>query len=373
MTEIIQLHIDAILTTERCRYCLMCRHVCPITHVTRNEVTSPHGWGLLIASVRRGLTTWNEETVGILYHCADCGLCRAHCVTDQPLPLAINASRAEVVNRQLAPAQVYALRDKFQQWANPYVELAPQPATGLGEAALIVGAFAHHWQRGTVEAAQKLLAASGVEVVPIAMGRESPYLANSLGLLDEARQLGQATLDEIAAAGAKRVFVLSPGDVYSFQTILPALGLAWPQGIELIEVTTHLANQLEAGKLKFKEAALQDYAFFDPDQTVRVPGRWRAPRQLLAALSQAPAIELFWSQDRAAPSGANSALYFTLPHMSALLAQTRLAEAAERGVQTLITDDPRVLYHLHRQAEKSYPRIEVRGLFELLVTQLNGD
>ena len=74
-------------TIENCRYCLMCRHICPVGHVTAKETFTPHGWGLLIASVERGLLSWNEDTVSALYNCSDCGTCRAHCVTDQPLPL----------------------------------------------------------------------------------------------------------------------------------------------------------------------------------------------------------------------------------------------------------------------------------------------
>ena len=86
---------NIIDTTEGCRYCLMCRHVCPVTRVTFNEATSPHGWALTIASVRRGQLRWDVATTDLLYRCADCGLCQSFCVTDQPLPYAIVAARAE--------------------------------------------------------------------------------------------------------------------------------------------------------------------------------------------------------------------------------------------------------------------------------------
>lgn len=366
----IPLHIDPIVTTDRCRYCLMCRHVCPITHVTRNEATSPHGWALLIASVRRGLTTWNRETVSILYQCADCGLCRAHCVTDQPLPLAINASRAEVVEQGLAPASVYALRDKLRRWSNPYVEVAPEKVIERGEAALVVGAMGQHFQRKTVEAAIKLLAAAGVNVVPIAVGRETPYLAHSLGLVEEARQLAQDTLTEMAAVGARRVFVLSPGDIYTCATLFAeSLGLAWPKDVELGEVTAFLAQKVQAKQLSFKPANLSNYAFFDPDHTVRVPGRWEAPRRLLAAITPTPPIELFWRKERAIPSGTGG-LYFTQPALAALLAQNRLAEAEARGIKTLVTDDPYTLFHLQQHATNG--NVAVKSLFELLAEQV-GD
>ena len=154
-------------TTELCRYCLMCRHTCPVTYVTSNEATSPHGWGLLVSSVERGVIDWNEDTIDVLYQCADCGSCQAHCVTDQPLPLAINASRADVVRQQKAPAVVYDVQKKLQQWSNPYVEIPPAKVSERGEAALIVGTVGQHFQTVTIEAVIMLLAAAGVEVVPL--------------------------------------------------------------------------------------------------------------------------------------------------------------------------------------------------------------
>jgi Fe-S oxidoreductase len=353
-------------TSELCRYCLMCRHVCPVTAVTRSEATSPHGWGLLIASVKRGLTTWNEDTVDVLYRCADCGLCQAHCATDQPLPLAINAGRAEVVAQQAAPALIYELQQRLQRWENLYQATAPTPVTGQGPDALLVGAVGQHRQAETAAAAGQLLAGVGVTAVPLAIGRESPYLANTLGLPEEARRLARHTLAEIAQVGARRLFVLSPGEFYAYQTVLPYLGLRWPAGVELVEVTAFLAEQLAAGRLALRSARLSDYTYFDPDQSVRRPGRWAAPRRLLAGLSDTPPTELFWRKERAAPCGASGGLLFTQPALAGQLAQARLAEAEARGINTIITDDPLALHHLRSQVDGSGKAIAIQGLFELL-------
>ena len=119
---------NVIDTTEGCRYCLMCRHVCPVTRVTYNEATSPHGWALEIASVRRGLLDWNAETTDRLYQCADCGLCQSFCVTDQPLPDAIVAARAEVVAAGRAPVSVAEVDTALRTWGNTYGIVAPSPA-----------------------------------------------------------------------------------------------------------------------------------------------------------------------------------------------------------------------------------------------------
>ncbi len=58
--------MEPLPTTENCRYCLMCRHVCPVGHVTRLETLTPHGWGLTIESVKRNLLEWNDETIDLL-------------------------------------------------------------------------------------------------------------------------------------------------------------------------------------------------------------------------------------------------------------------------------------------------------------------
>ena len=55
----------------------MCRHVAPVGHVTHEEAVTPHGIALTVASQRRGLIDWNEDTVGIVYAEPDGGNCRA--------------------------------------------------------------------------------------------------------------------------------------------------------------------------------------------------------------------------------------------------------------------------------------------------------
>ena len=198
---------------ENCRYCLMCRHVCPVGHITHMETLTPHGWGLTIASVERGLLTWTPETVEVLYSCADCGTCRAHCVTDQALPDAIAATRDEVAAKNLAPAAVYEVHKALQEWSNPYEKHAPEAVNGKAEIALFVGDDAKYLQPSVLESALKLLEAVGVKPVLIGVGRNNGYLASSLGFFETAKKLVQATLDELKASGAKHLLVLTPGDL----------------------------------------------------------------------------------------------------------------------------------------------------------------
>ena len=199
-------------TADNCRYCLMCRHLASVELVTHKETYSPHGWGILIASERRGLLEWNEDSVHALYAAVDNGNSRAHCVTDQPFPEIIAAVRAQLVEKKLAPDVVYQLEDAFKKFENPFAEKSPQASEGKGEVALFVGDEAQYLWPDALDSALKLLAALDVDPVLVGVGRNNGYLASSLGLLETAKELARATLEELNATGAKRMLVLSPGD-----------------------------------------------------------------------------------------------------------------------------------------------------------------
>lgn len=362
---------NPIDTTENCRYCLMCRHVCPVGHVTRLETLTPHGWGLTIQSVKRGLLAWNEDTVTALYSCADCGTCRAHCVTDQPLPTAIAAARAEVVAAEGAPEAVRRVGEMLSEWSNPYQEQSPAAAEGTGEVALFVGDEAAYLWPDALPAARRLIEGAGVGLVEIGRGRANGYLASSLGFPELARQLAEATLAELEASGARQMLVLSPGDYYAFHQMMDdRLGLTWPQEVELLELTVYLAQRLEAGELAFHQAGEDSlervdlaYAYVDPTHTVRVPERVEAPRALLGAVMPAPGRELFWRRERAHPSG-DGALGFTTPHIADHLTYARLDDVAKSGARRAITEAPGSLSRLNRHARRF--GLEIQGLYELL-------
>ncbi len=347
----------------------MFRHVCPVGNITRLETLTPHGWAQLIALERRGLSTWNGDTVDALYSCADCGSCRAHSVYDQALPEAIAATRAVVVERKLAPPVVYELADQFRQWGNPYERQAPEPVLERGEAALFVGDEALYLRPRELEAAQILLRAVGVEPVLIGKGRSSGYLPSSLGLPGLAGDLARANLEELSSTGVRRLFVLSPGDFFALgQMYDERLGVNLPDGVELVEVIPFLAEQVTEGRLKLKKAKDDtSYAYVDPTHSVRVASRYPAPRALLGAVLSTPIRELFWRNGRAYPCG-NLALEFTQPKIADGLTRARLEDAANAGAQVVVTEDPGSLAHLERHAAAW--SLRVQGLYELLAGRL---
>jgi Fe-S oxidoreductase len=367
---------NAITTLENCRFCLMCRHVAPVGLVTHQEALTPHGMALLVTSQPRGLATWNAETVGIVFSEVDGGNSRAHCATDQPFEEAMAAVRAELVVQGLAPTAVTQLHTHLQQWQNPYQPQHPQPATGVGPVALFAGDEAAYLWPETLPAVLKLLSAVGMEVVVVGYGRNNGLFAHAAGFPDLAAQLWQTTLDELEAAGAKQLLLLSAGDFYAFNGrrggfSRPVSASANAAPPDFIEVTDLLAERLAAGEIAFRQTEDETrWVYVDPTHAVRVPDRHESVRGLLTAVMPTPPRELFWRTERAQPVG-STYIQFSNPALAERLTRTRLQDAQASGAKLLICEDPATLYHLNRYAGEY--GLRVQGLYELLAERVSGE
>lgn len=346
----------------------MCRHMCPVGHVSHLESLTPHGWGQIVASEKRGLLTWNATTVNVMYSCADCGACQSHCVTDQPLPDAIAAVRANLVRDGLAPQVVNELKEHLQQWGNPYEDKKPNASGGTGEFALFVGDAAQYVWDSAVPAVLTLLSAIGIEPVLIGRGRNSGYLASSLGLDEVAVSLANENLDELKNTGATQLLVMNPGDYYTLNAMYPErLGVSLPEQVSLIDVVTLLDEKHAAGDLGFNRIEMGlPYAYVDPTHAVRTLDRLEAPRRLLNAVLPTPVIELFWRKERAHPAG-DGVLQFVQPVLSRQLAEARNEDAMQAGAQGMITEDSATLYQLNQLSPSGLP---VKGMYELLADRI---
>lgn len=352
-------------TLENCRFCLMCRHVAPVGLVTDLETLTPHGIALIATSQQRGLIEWDEETVGIIYSEPDGGNCRAHCVFDQPHPEAVAAVRINLVEQNLAPEEVYETGKALEKWGTPFAQETAGPATGQGEVALFVGDEAKHLWPEALPAVLKLLDRLGVDPVLIGNGRNNGLLATSLGFPQTAANLVQTTLAELQESGAKKLLVLSPGDYFTFnQAAEERLDIEFPTDVELVELVSLLAEELDAGSLQFKKSDHRStFAYVDPTHAVRHPARHEAGRQLTAVVMQGDPCELFFSREHAHPVGSTH-LQFSNPELADKLTAARLEDAQKSGAEILICEDPGTLYQLSKHADSR--GFTVLGLYELL-------
>jgi Fe-S oxidoreductase len=350
-------------TSENCRFCWMCRHVCPVAHVTSRETLTPHAWALTIESVRRGQLAWNDETAAVMYACADCGLCRSHCVTDQPLPDAIVSARAAIVREGRAPASVLSLARQLENAA-----AVTQLRVPAGERALFAGGLGTA-AAAEVTAAAELLAIAGIPAPVAGDGCATGLVESSLGLVDLARRIARDLVDAVEASGVTELLVLRPADKWTFEYVYPTrLGVAWPATVRVTETTMALAEAYAGGRLSLRRRDDPPPAYHDPCHGPRLSRDATGPRRLLAAIyGDRPAPELFWRAGRAHPCGAIGGLDLTHPDLARQLTLARIHDAQSAGAAAHVTDDPACLAELQRHARDG---MVAAGLYSLLRGQL---
>ena len=54
---------EAVRQAEKCRFCFMCRHLCPVQLQTGRELNTPRAKGLLLSMVKKGTAEFDRATV----------------------------------------------------------------------------------------------------------------------------------------------------------------------------------------------------------------------------------------------------------------------------------------------------------------------
>ncbi len=157
-----------------CRFCWMCRHVCPVGHVTARETFTPHAWAMLIDAVdaRRGAVERRDRRRAVCLRRLrdvpdalqdrsasarrDCGGSRRH-----------RARGCGAVDRRGTRCQAAAMGESRMR--RPHRSRARPGDYGT----LRRGMRRCIGSRGTVDAARALLAAAGATAAPIGVGRST--------------------------------------------------------------------------------------------------------------------------------------------------------------------------------------------------------
>ena len=66
---------NALHHAEKCRFCWMCRHLCPVQHQTGKELNTPRAKGLLLSMVNKKAQEFDKDMGQAMYECLLCDAC----------------------------------------------------------------------------------------------------------------------------------------------------------------------------------------------------------------------------------------------------------------------------------------------------------
>ncbi len=104
---------------DSCRFCWMCRHICPIGNATGQERNTARARALCASLVVRGAQT-ADDIKDNLYECTLCGACTNNCMTGWDPKVFVREMRRELALEGKTPDYIMKLAENYFTTGNVY-------------------------------------------------------------------------------------------------------------------------------------------------------------------------------------------------------------------------------------------------------------
>ena len=331
----------AYKNADACRFCWMCRHLCPISLKTGKEINSARARGLLVSLVKRG-QEYDKTMAANMWECCLCGACTNDCATGYEPRTYIREGRSIAIAEGLAPKNVMDVVEKFLEFGNMYGKADLQAgldlsgATEGAEVLLYIGEVASVEAPEIAAAAMSLLKKAGIAYNVLKNEPTSgAYMGDMIGFVEEVKQQGVALAKAIDASSAKTVVVLDPMDARIMKHEYKDWNCA-PKA-EVLTATTYFAQLVAEGKLAVT-AGEGVCSIHDAGALSRDLDEDQPVRDLTAALGL-KVEELLRCKDLAKATGGALLKQYD-PFISAQIVEGRWEDLLRSDVRMLVTEAP---------------------------------
>jgi Fe-S oxidoreductase len=245
-------------TIDACRFCWMCRHICPIGNVTGEERNNARARALSLSMVERG-TPLSVDSMENVYECALCGACTHDCATGFDPVQFTKAVRLEGMQDGVTPKAVVALIEKIETFGNPYgterdITLI-DTINGLpnsSDTLLFLGTDTRYKSAKSGLGAIKLMQKAKVDFTVLSDEPDSGYHLDTLiGKAEETRQKMLNCANVLNQF--KEIIVYDPADAKVFLREYKEWGIALPT---ITTFTYYIETLLKNGNFHLKKSEL---------------------------------------------------------------------------------------------------------------------
>ena len=325
---------------DSCRFCWMCRHICPIGNATGQERNNARARALALSLVERGAEPLSGAADNI-YECALCGACTKECVTGWDPVRFTKEVRLELALNCETPEYISSLLDKIERAGNPYGETALDATLTKEIAALpkqadvllFLGADARYRDPDGTLYAIRLLKAADVDFTVLLEEPDSGYALDFLvGAAEETR-----TAMEKCASALKHfqtVVAYDPGDAKVFLREYKEWGVEMAPDVKTFP--GYLAELVRSGTLRPQKSD-RTYTFQDPGLLSRDLDEEVPAREILTACGQVKEMLLYGKDTMLA---GNLLMNEYIPDVMRTVARSRWQNAVNMDVSVLVTASP---------------------------------
>lgn len=348
---------NALHHAEKCRFCWMCRHLCPVQHQTGKELNTPRAKGLLLSMVNKNAQTFDKDMGQAMYECLLCDACTNDCATGYQPPLFIREARTEAVVNETAPAAVMKLIETVEESGNIYgVEKPPYGQDGT-DVLVYIGEVAAVKVPEMAKNLLALLSKAGVSAKVLATEPASGVMLGDLmGYTEEVRQQAAACAKAINETGLP-VVVLDSYDAEIMTQKYPEWGCEIASGVTT--ATAYVAKLLEEGKISTKASLGVTGACHDDDRLARTFHEF-APVRSLAKAAGYELTEMF-NHEKLAKSCGTAVAYGYMPELVTKIAGGRWEDLERTEAKTMLVANPETYLCFGLCVPEGYALVDLYG------------
>jgi Fe-S oxidoreductase len=354
---------------DACRFCWMCRHVCPIGNATGHERNTARARALTLSLVERGAAEL-RDVVDNVYECALCGGCTNNCVTGWDPIVFTKEVRLEAVQNGDTPEYINRLLDNIEETGNAYgISKLPDQIDKLAAALptvsdtlLYLGTDVKYKVPEYAVDAAAVLSKAGIAFTIL---KDEPDSGAALDFL-----VGQAEETRIAAKKCsdaiskfKKVIVLDPADAKMMKHEYKEWDIA--PDCEIVTYTSFVAELISNGKLKLNKLPIKA-TYQDSFALVRELDETEEPRVIMNACTDFTEMllnrkEYIW--------GGNTLMAEYLPNVIRLVSQKRWENVLKTGAKLLVVSSPSEYAAMSAVKPDG---VEIMSVPELILASMGG-
>jgi glycolate oxidase subunit GlcD len=333
---------NEILACSQCGFCSM---NCPTYANTGNEALSARGRHNLSFGMLTGTEAISEEMAKKMYQCTMCDNCTALCPAGVKTSTVVQATRQKLYEQGLAPQEFNVAFKSMIENGNPFMELPEKRTDNLSDLPDITAETEVIYWPGCVSSYQELKVAPSVIKILNNAGikwatlKEKEgccgYLSYVAGATDVLKTLIEKNTSIFGEIKGKTIITSCPGCLKAFRDIYPKYS---HMKLEAYHTVEYFEKLIVEGKLSFiADGKPMTVTYHDPCDLGRHLGVYEPPRNILNAIPAVELIEFSNNRQRAKCCGSGGGLKAHDLDLSGKLGDSRIQEAGELGVDTIVS------------------------------------
>ena len=342
---------------DNCRFCWMCRHVCPIGNATGLERNTARARAMGASLVVRNATELKEIAENI-YECTLCGACTNNCMTGFDPKVFIQELKTEIVLNGVAPTYIMDLLEKYTTMGNVFGKTACACLDDLyntdSETALFVGQDVLYKSPESVKNAVALLNKAGVSVSLDKNQDSGAALWFLTGKTQETQNAAKACAEMLNQY--KTVIVYDPVDLKLMLHEYKEWGIEITA--KVVGFNEYLLALIENGKLAVKKTA-NEYTLQDNYAYARELDDSETGRKLIEKVGVNKEMLLIGKE---ANRAGQLIMAEYMPDVIVQVAKDRWQNAINMDCKTMVTENPAEYVALKATAPDGYRVISVEEM-----------